>query len=294
MMKVALVRGLELSFEPVFEPPDVDELLREELMLAGVDVLEPSWRDTSFDWSAVDLAVVRTAWDYTSDLPGFLSWISRTAVSTRLLNPPEALFWSSSKLYLFDLQAAGVPVVPSALISRGEDLRSEADAMSLSTGCGRLVVKPLVAVGASGAAVFESSEEGLEAAVGHALLLDKDVVIQPYRPGITDGELSVVILDGEFSHAVMKVPRPGEFRVQSIYGGRYTPAFPGEAALEVASAASSLVPGEPAFCRVDMIEHDGAFEVSEVEAVEPDLYLGVHPSAAARLAEVLIDRADPR
>jgi hypothetical protein len=44
-------------------------------------------------------------------------------------------------------------------------------------------------------------------------------VVQPFLPEIREGEWSLIFLGGEFSHAVVKRPAEGAFRVQHDFGG---------------------------------------------------------------------------
>jgi hypothetical protein len=80
-------------------------------------------------------------------------------------------------------------------------------------GTDRLVAKPRVSHSAW-QTIRWSPGEGLEDGPEGA------AIIQPYLPEIeTKGELSLIYFGGEFSHAVGKVPQPGDFRVQPEYDG---------------------------------------------------------------------------
>lgn len=62
------------------------------------------------DWSAFDLAVVRSIWDYTLRRDAFLAWATVTAGRTRLCNNPDVLAWNTDETYLRDLAAADARV----------------------------------------------------------------------------------------------------------------------------------------------------------------------------------------
>jgi hypothetical protein len=47
-----------------------------------------------------------------------------------------------------------------------------------------------------------------------------DVLVQPFLPGVAQGELSIVVIDGAVSHVVRKVPRSGDFRCQEEFGAQ--------------------------------------------------------------------------
>jgi glutathione synthase/RimK-type ligase-like ATP-grasp enzyme len=50
------------------------------------------------------------------------------------------------------------------------------------------------------------------------LLPRESLMVQPFLPRIADGEVSLIFVDGEFSHAVIKRPRTGDFRSQPEFG----------------------------------------------------------------------------
>lgn len=303
MVSVALVGGSGLTFDTAEPPPDVDRLLRQALTEKGAYVRQVDWRDPDIDLSEADVAVVRTCWDYTADVAGFLAWADRTAQTTRLINSPETLRWSSDKRYLAELAAAGVPAVPTMFVEVPVEMPVEtggthAGAETLSRllaekieetaethRCSEVIVKPTVGVGADGVVRLP-----VRAPAGRIMLPEGPLAVQPYRPGIRDGEISVVMLSGEISHATCKRPAEGEFRIQSIYGGTYRPCDPGRVR-RTAEAAYSLIPGRPEICRIDLMAGPDGYEVSEVEAIEPDLYLETHPEAASRLSDLILDAA---
>jgi glutathione synthase/RimK-type ligase-like ATP-grasp enzyme len=111
-------------------------------------------------------------------------------------------------------------------------------------------------------------------------------MVQPFLPAIVaDGELSLVFVAGRYSHAVRKRARPGEFRVQEEHGGS---AEREEAAPELARQAEralAVAPGPTLYARVDGVVADGRLVVTELELIEPLLYLGWDAGAADRLAE---------
>jgi hypothetical protein len=110
---------------------------------------------------------------------------------------------------------------------------------------------------------------------------------------ITGGEWSIVFFDGRYSHAVVKRPRAGEFRVQEEYGGRAVVAHPPRAMLESAVLCLETLRETPAYARVDGVDTPDGFRLLELELLEPALYLATDPAAAARFADA-IERRLPR
>ena len=117
------------------------------------------------------------------------------------------------------------------------------------------------------------------------------MLLQPYLESVTRrGEVSLVFIDGELSHAAMKRAVDGDFRVHDDFGGTIERYDPTDAELAVGRAALRAV-GEPLlYARVDLVDGDDGPQVMELELVEPDLYFRVAPGSAARCADAIRGR----
>ncbi|MGO4342751.1 ATP-grasp domain-containing protein [Pedococcus sp. 2YAF34] len=260
------------------EPPLVAEQLTARGHRADVVV----WHD-DVDWSAYDLVVIRSTWDYFERLEEFLAWVDRVDVESRVVNPPAVVRWNVHKGYLAELGAAGVPVLPMLVVPRGA---ADIDARIAATGWEQVVVKPAVDGGARKAARGEATSPAL---VEHARVVVElgDVVVQPYAPGIEDGEVSLFVFGGEVSHAVRKVPADGDYRVQAHHGGAEHPHTATEAELATARAALAVAPDGVTYARVDLVEHEGVPTVMELELIEPDLFLRMDAGALDRYVDLV-------
>src|SRR4029453_16173205 len=121
--------------------------LKEALREVGAQVREVDWDDSEIDWSAFDLALVRSTWDASIRLPEFLRWAERVDRLTRLLNPVPVIQWNTDKHYLQVLTEAGVPTVPTALIEPGQDAASAVAAFLSQHQSKEVVIKPAVGSG---------------------------------------------------------------------------------------------------------------------------------------------------
>ncbi len=245
------------------------------------------WEDSYQDWSRPKLCVIRSTWDYAYRLDEFLTWAERVAAVSRLVNPLHVLSWSAHKSYLCDLEARGIRVTPTELLKRGG--RVALDAIMTKRGWADVVVKP--AVGASGRHAIRVATETIARGQEHLdrLLPFEDILVQPYLPTIgRSGELSLVFIDGEFTHAVRKEAGEGEFRVHDDYGGTVATAKPNRRELAMASRALEAVGDRTIYARVDMARSpDGGPLVTELELVEPELFLRFSATAVERLADVI-------
>lgn len=270
--------------------PDLDEEGRQlvrAIAATGMDAMPAVWDDPGVDWSGFDLVVVRSTWDYATRRAEFVAWAERVAALTRLLNPPSLLAWTTDKRYLADLEAAGVPVVPSFFLRPG----SPPDHPYLA---GEHVVKPAVSAGSRD--TLRLGPEEAERSLAHVRVLlgaGRDVLVQPYVDGVdTAGETALVFVDGGFSHATRKGPilRRGDGLVEGLFAEEeLRPMTAGPAELATGRTALAAVPGAdaPLYARVDLLPGPDGPRVLEVELAEPSLFLTQHDGAAARFAAAI-------
>jgi glutathione synthase/RimK-type ligase-like ATP-grasp enzyme len=263
-----------------------DAGLIEAFAARGVDAAWAVWDDPAVDWAARDLVLIRETWDYTSRLDAFLGWVDRVAASTRLLNPAPVIRWNHHKRYLLELADAGIAIVPTLVVAAGET------GPAIPTWP-ELVVKPAVGVGGDGAErVLAGTPELAEHL--HQLGQIGDLLVQPFLPAVADvGETSLVLVSGEVTHAVQKVPASGEFRIHEHRGGTYHLVEPTIAQLDLArsavATAAERAGSAPLYARADMVPGpDGAPLLMELELIEPSLYLHHAPFVAERIAEGLL------
>jgi glutathione synthase/RimK-type ligase-like ATP-grasp enzyme len=259
--------------------------------LDGVEVVH--WDAPQVDWSRFSAVVIRSTWDYHQRLPEFLDWADRVARLTRLVNPVELVRWNVDKGYLVDLAERGVPVVPTRVVADVDDVATLRGNGGFD---GRVVVKPAIGAGSNGAARHVDDPDGAE---HHALSLLSGgrVVVQPYVDGVDDrGETGLVILGGQFSHAFRKGAILSADRawaddlyvVEDISARQAT-----EEELAVGRHVADLFP-EAAYLRVDLLPGGDGPLVSEVEAIEPSLFLHVAEGAAERAARAFASLGETR
>jgi glutathione synthase/RimK-type ligase-like ATP-grasp enzyme len=225
-----------------------------------------------------DATVALFAWGYHLDTPRWQMLLADWPENRPLFNPPGVLAWNTRKTYLRDLDAAGIPIVPS-LFGRADP--GTVAAAFAHFDCAELVVKPQVSAGS-----HHTMRVGRDTPV---TTLD-DAIIQPFLPAIgQEGELSFLTIGGTISHAVRKIAAPGDFRIQPQFGGVFS-RFEAEAEqVDLVAQVLRHLPQETLYARVDLIRlPDGSLALMELEAIEPDLYVAQEPDTPARMAEALI------
>ena len=155
-----------------------------------------------------------------------------------------------------------------------------------------MVIKPAVGAGSFG--VTRVSPDDPDSVAGAGALVEKgDVIVQPYVPSIeSEGETSTVLVAGAISHAVVKTPAPGDYRVQPHHGGRSDPREVGPDLKDLWDRLVTVLPGKPMYGRIDTVIIDGRPHVMELELIEPSLFLRHEPKAADRLADAIVQRID--
>jgi len=114
------------------------------------------------------------------------------------------------------------------------------------------------------------------------------LMVQPFiRQIVSQGEWSLVFLDGGYSHAVLKKPADGDYRVQQQHGGSLTPATPPPELIAQAAKALAAVPSPWLYARVDGCVLDAEFTLMELELIEPELFFRSQKGAAERLAKAI-------
>ncbi|MFF4727000.1 RimK family alpha-L-glutamate ligase [Streptomyces mirabilis] len=269
-------------------------VLRAALEGAGAEAVVGYWDDPDVDWAAFDLVVIRSTWDYSWRVAEFVAWAERCGKLTRLANPAAVVRWNTDKRYIGDLAEAGVPTVPTRYLPPGAPAEFPDDR--------EYVVKPTSGAGARLAARYRPEER--ETALRQLERMhDKGLtaMVQPYLTSIdTAGERALQYYGGRLLHASRKgaVLEPGTaYDADKVAHPRLEPWQPTPAELAVAERALAAVPertdgSELLYARVDLVDgDDGNPCVMELELVEPNLFLWLHPESVPVVAETVVKAA---
>ncbi len=246
-----------------------------------------SWRQTDIPWSNYDLVVIRSTWDYWDDVDGFLNVLQAIDQQTRLANPLDLVRWNLAKTYLRDLEQKGVPIVPTLWREKLDNAGIQACFGVLDSQ--EIVVKPVVGANGIDAFRLNSSMIASEFEKAASRFVTKPAMVQPFMPRILDeGEYSLFYFNGEYSHAILKVPAAGEFRSQEEHGSEIRSVTPEPLLRSRAEQALATLDPAPLYARIDMVrdEHDD-FRVMEMELIEPSMYLRTEAGAPMRFAEAI-------
>ncbi|MBT8047286.1 MAG: hypothetical protein HKO99_02180 [Xanthomonadales bacterium] len=270
-----------------------DEHAIQPLAELGWRVSTVSWRQVEIPWREFDAVIVRSTWDYWNDVAAFLEALENIDRETRLANPLDTVRWNLEKTYLADLENSGVGIVPT--IWPAEVQPDSFAAWSEQLACEDLVIKPVV--GANGDKAFRvSAADALERREAISRCFDnRRALVQRFMPHILDeGEYSLFYFNGAFSHAILKVPAPSEFRSQEERGADVQPVAPEKRLLQCGQRALKAIAETPLYARIDFVRNDnGDFVIMELELIEPSMYLRTDPGAPMRFARAIDQRFRP-
>ena len=262
----------------------------------GVEADSLDWHDPSVDWASWDLAVLRSPWDYAQHPAEFAAWLELAGTQTHVLNEPELIRWNMHKHYLLELEAEGIPVIPT---SYHRTLDPARDALAAPTQAAHVVVKPAVGAGSQRTGLFAREDPAALALARQILDAGGTVMVQPEVPELSDGlEKAVYTLDGRFTHAVAKgalLARGGGLR-----GGQYqeNPQLVEASAVEQAFAERVLAAvaevtglGTPLYGRIDLVDSaEHGRVLIEAELFEPTYNLHLAPEVTELFVDAILGR----
>jgi glutathione synthase/RimK-type ligase-like ATP-grasp enzyme len=114
-------------------------------------------------------------------------------------------------------------------------------------------------------------------------------MIQPFLESIHSvGEYSLYFFEGNFSHAIVKKPQQGDFRVQEDFGGTQESITPSDKLMQAAKAVVKHLPEGTFYARVDLLpDSKEDFVLMELELIEPGMYFRFCDNAAENFANAI-------
>ena len=276
------------------EISESDRLVQRALEARGAAVEAHPWNDPGAAWGGFDAIVLRSNWDYHFEPDAFLGWLDRLErAGARVFNPPALVRWNLTKAYLLELARAGVPTVATVILE--DESRRGLETLMAARAWRRVVMKPVISASAHDTRLVSAAtmDEAVDALASGAMR--RPVLVQPFVEEIqTRGEWSLIFIETEMTHAVLKRPAAGEFRVQPRLGGTVETPPPPDQIRTVARAALAALPVPPLYARIDGVDTAAGFQIMEVEVNEPGLFFPHAPAAAARFADALLRRVESR
>lgn len=263
-----------------------DELAIGPLGDLGWDVETVSWRDETVDWNDFEIVVIRSTWDYQSEPAAFLGVLQKIESSTALLeNSLDIVNWNLDKRYLRDLNEKGVKIVPTIWDGVYDEVSFRR--WLEEAGSAEIIIKPTISATAQHTYRLRAFEPRLVPIFSY-----RPFLVQPFLNSIVnEGEYSLFYFGGEYSHTILKAPKPADFRVQEEHGGIITAVEPTPELLDAGRRVFDTISPVPLYARVDLV-HDSAGDlaVMELELIEPALYLRMDADSPRRVALAIDQR----
>ena len=264
---------------------DEDNYVKVALENVGLKVKRLSWDDTTFNWSTTKYILFRTTWDYFDRFNEFSKWLNTVSKQTILLNSEEIIRWNIDKHYLQDLQKKEIHICESYFIETIE--KRSLKELAIAHQLNEFVLKPCISGG--GRHTYRINKENIYEyeTIFKQLTTKEAMILQPFQYNIVKkGEISLIVINGKFTHAVLKIAKKGDFRVQDDFGGSVYNYTPTQLEINFAEKAIKACKELPLYARVDVFtDNKGNLAIAELELIEPELWFRNNPKAADELAK---------
>jgi len=263
------------------------ELLKSAFEAQGLKVDITYWDNPTYEWQETKSVLFRTIWDYFERFDEFWEWLEQVKTKTRLINSYELIKWNIDKHYLKDLSSWGIETVPTYFADKGCNMKLHE--IAKRNQWKDLVIKPAISASAFKTYKILANEIQANEKLFNSLVQERNMLVQPYFETITQlGEASLMVFDGKFTHAILKKAQPGDFRVQDDFGGTVHNYIPTKAEINFAEEVFKTCKTKPVYGRVDIVwDNDKNFYLSELEIIEPELWIRNYPKCAERIAEAV-------
>jgi len=197
--------------------------------------------------------------------------------------------WNMDKHYLNDLEKKGIHTIPTFYIEKGT--KTTLQTIHKENNWNHTILKPCISGGARHTYKLNPKNLIEHEEIFQKLISEEAMMLQPFQNSIVEvGEISLVIIDGKFTHAVLKKAKKGDFRVQDDWGGTVHVYSPSQKEIEFAENAVKACIEFPVYARVDITtDNDGKLAIVELELIEPELWFRNNSRSADLLGKSIKD-----
>jgi len=265
-----------------------DRLVQEAIERKGLKVGRMDWATPNFDWSCAKALLFRTIWDYFERWDEFDIWLKHIEKTVPTINAISTIKWNVDKHYLGDLRDKGINVPPFKIAHKGDEITLSQ--IFEENNFNEVVLKPTISGGAFETYRIHKNEIATYEKAFARLISERDMMVQSFQKNVLEkGEISLMLFNGQFSHSILKIAKPGDFRVQDDHGGtvHHYQATPEE--IKFAQKAVAACSPLPTYARVDIFyDNNNQPSLVELELIEPELWFRFNEKAADKLASAVI------
>lgn len=279
-MRSEEINSFSVAFTTCTDYPlltESDALIKKAFEKRGYIVHVVSWDDKSVDWKIFDAVLIRACWNYHLKINDFKNWLQYLEIQKiAIWNPAPVIEWNIHKTYIKELQRKNIQVIPTVFLD--EHASSNVKEILMKHSWNEAVLKPVI--GASAYCVRKIDIGTNDNEIKRELCEGKAMMLQPFMPEFQKGELSFMFFNGRFSHAAIRKPHNGGFVTNIAKGGKESLVHLDTALITQAEKALSVLDLPLLYARVDGIKRDNELIVSELEVIEPHLFVDLYPESA--------------
>lgn len=266
-----------------------DKILQTALEKKGLTVQKKDWADPNFDWTTTKYAIFRTTWDYFERFDEFFSWLEITKHKTNFINSSKIINWNVDKHYLYELSKKGINIAPTLYIEQGDKITI--NDLFNKTNWAEAVIKPAISGAARHTYRISSNDCIKYENLFQELISNECMLFQEFLNNIiTQGEISLIMIGGVYTHAVKKIAKKNDFRVQDDHGGKVEKYAPKKEEITFAEDCLKASPFKPIYARVDIVyDNKQNPSLSELELIEPELWFRNNIESAELLTKEIIN-----
>ncbi len=266
-----------------------DSLVQKSLEAKGLNVIRKDWACPNFNWESTQYAIFRTTWDYFDRFEEFFTWFEKTKKIVQFINIPEIIYWNLDKHYLQDLEKMGLNIPPTHYIEKGE--QQSLQNLFEKTKWQKAILKPAIAGAARETFLIDINDFKKFEGDFQRLITKEAMLFQEFQHQIqSKGEMSLMMIGGKYTHAVLKKAKSGDFRVQDDFGGTVETYHANQDEIAFAKIAIAACPQLPVYARVDIFhDNNNQLALGELELIEPELWFRNYPKAAKNFALSVIE-----
>ena len=228
-----------------------------------------------------DYSLIRSAWDYYKKPQQFVNWCK---ITPNLINNFKVVEWNHNKKYLIELSNIA-NIIPTIIFNKSKDNIMLCDNFNSS----KFIIKPCIGLGSIDTFLFDYDSYY---DIIKKLKPNTDYLLQPFVSDILRrGEISIIFINGEYSHAVRKTPANGDYRSQPEFGSNVVKFDLTKEYIDSCNKICNFIKnkfGVLKYMRMDFIDSKVPMLI-ELELIEPCLYFEYCPDAADKLVSSIID-----
>lgn len=270
-------------------------LLEDDLIIKAfkgypIQLQRINWDNQQVNWNDLDVLIFRTTWDYFHRFHEFWAWLEKVKTQVKLINDFSLIQWNIHKFYLRSLNELGITIPPTLFIEKENDY--SLDQWVQKSNWEKCILKPAISGSARHTYLLEGQPSKEVSAIYDRLKGEEDLLLQEYQPSIrTKGEASLMLYNGNYSHAILKRAKQGDFRVQDDFGGTVHDFQPTPEDIRFAEAVVAACPSLPVYARVDIFwNEEGKTMLGEVELIEPEMWFRTDEKSATRFASAILEK----